>query len=136
MIALDTSVLVAAFASWHEAHAAIRRVMARRPWIPAHVLIETYSVLTRLPAPHRADPQIVADYLEQFADRVLSPPPDSYSELIHTVTRLKVSGGAIYDALVGATAREADAVLMTRDRRASSVYAALGVRHEFVSADT
>ena len=108
--------------------------MAQRPWIPAHVLIETYSVLTRLPAPHRADPQIVADYLEQFADRVLVLPPHSHSELIHQLPQLGVSGGAIYDALVGATAREADSVLMTRDRRASLVYDALGVRHDFVSA--
>ena len=133
MIALDTSVLVAAFASWHEAHGAVRKVMGRRPWIPAHVLIETYSVLTRLPAPHRANPQIVADFLDQFAERVLVLPPHSHSELIHQLPQLGVSGGAIYDALVGATAREADAVLMTRDRRATLVYDALGVRHDFVS---
>ncbi|MEX2240756.1 MAG: PIN domain-containing protein [Burkholderiales bacterium] len=54
MIAADTSVVVAAFASWHEGHAAALRALGRGVRVPAHVLLESYSVLTRLPPPHRA----------------------------------------------------------------------------------
>jgi predicted nucleic acid-binding protein len=41
MIAVDTSVVVAAFASWHEGHASAAAALARRPRVPAHVLLET-----------------------------------------------------------------------------------------------
>ena len=50
MITADTSVLVAGFASWHESHAAAREAL-RCARVVAHSLVETYSVLTRLPPP-------------------------------------------------------------------------------------
>ena len=43
-----------------------------------------------------------------------------------------LAGGAIYDALIAATARHAGATLLTRDRRARPVYERVGVRHELV----
>ncbi len=46
---------------------------------------------------------------------------------------LGIGGGAVYDALVGATAREHGLTLMTRDRRALETYRALDVRVELVS---
>lgn len=49
MIAADTSVVVAAFASWHEGHESALVALARRPRLPGHVALESYSVLTRLP---------------------------------------------------------------------------------------
>lgn len=49
MIAVDTSVVVAAFASWHEGHASAVSALARRPRLPTHVTVEAFSVLTRLP---------------------------------------------------------------------------------------
>lgn len=64
MIAADTSVVVAAFATWHEGHASALAAMKRQPpRLPAHVGLETFSVLTRLPPPHRARPEIVAAFL-------------------------------------------------------------------------
>ncbi|MBM3750806.1 MAG: type II toxin-antitoxin system VapC family toxin [Acidimicrobiia bacterium] len=36
MIAVDSSVVVAAFASWHEGHTSAVAVLARSPRIPAH----------------------------------------------------------------------------------------------------
>jgi predicted nucleic acid-binding protein len=43
-----------------------------------------------------------------------------------------LAGGAIYDALIAATARHAGARLLTRDLRARAVYDRLDVRHECV----
>src|SRR6266508_3274050 len=60
--ALDTSCMVAAVCTWHERHlaavGAIERRLERggRLAIAAHALVETYAVLTRLPAPHRLAP--------------------------------------------------------------------------------
>lgn len=131
MIAVDTSVVVAAFASWHEGHAAAQAALARRPRLIAHVAIETYSVLTRLPPPHRASASIVAEFLTaSFAAPPLVLPPEAYFELIVGAARTALTGGAIYDALIGATARSAGATLLTRDRRAISTYEALGVAFE------
>lgn len=105
MIAVDTSVVVAAFASWHEGHSSAASVLARKPRIPAHALIESFSVLTRLPLPHRGPPEVVRQFLTE---------------------------GAIYDALIAETAKHANATLLTRDRRALPTYERLGVRFELI----
>jgi len=44
--AVDSSVVIAAFATWHEAHTTAVRVLAGRPRIPAACALETYAVLT------------------------------------------------------------------------------------------
>lgn len=49
MIVINTRVVVAAFASWHEGHASAVSALARRPRLSAHVAVEAFSVLTRLP---------------------------------------------------------------------------------------
>ena len=60
MKAVDSSVVIAAaFATWHEHHALARKATADKPRLVAHAAVESYSVLTRLPQPHRADPSIV-----------------------------------------------------------------------------
>lgn len=43
-----------------------------------------------------------------------------------------ISGGAIFDALVAAAAREHGLVLATRDGRARSTYRALGAEVRFI----
>jgi predicted nucleic acid-binding protein len=134
LIALDTSVVVAAFASWHEAHAGAAALLARRPRLPAHVVVETYSVLTRLPPPHRAAPEIVARYLaESFPEAPLSLSGSAQRALVGMAARGGLSGGAIYDLLVAATAKRAKATLMTRDRRALAAYETVGVSFELLS---
>ena len=133
MIAVDTSVVVAAFASWHQAHRPALLALARDPRVPAHVLLETYSVLTRLPPPHRAPPGAVARFLrERFADAPLALPPRAHMELVVDLAGAGLAGGAVYDALVGACARHAGATLLTRDERAVPVYERVGVRYELV----
>ncbi len=134
MTAVDTSVVVAAFASWHEAHAAAAAAIGRRPRVPAHVLVEAFSVLTRLPPPHRATAGIVSEFLaERFQDPPLVLSARRYHELVRHVSAAGLSGGAIYDALIALTARDAGAVLLTRDSRASLTYEAMKIRYALVS---
>lgn len=133
MIAVDTSVVVAAFASWHEKHASALRVIDRAPRVPAHVLVESYSVLTRLPQPHRAPGELVAIFLaETFREAPLVLPARGHQKLIHDAAALGVAGGSIHDALIAATVRQARGRLITRDRRALPVYERIGVDYELL----
>jgi len=133
VIALDTSVVVAAFASWHEAHAQAVAQLVRQPRLPAHVALETYSVLTRLPPPHRAPAEIVDAFLSAtFPHPTLSLPGGAQRALVKLAARVGLTGGAIYDLLIGATAKQARATLLTRDRRALAAYEAVGVSFELL----
>lgn len=128
MIAIDTSLVVALFASWHEAHDAARAAVPDEAYLPAHVLLESYSVLTRLPPPHRAPAVLVEAFLERrFERKLLTLPEKAYRSLVKSFLDRGISGGAVYDALIAATARQAGATLLTRDRRAASTYEAVGV---------
>ncbi len=133
MIAVDTSIVVAAVASWHEGHEASLEVMGRGPRLPAQVLAEAYSVLTRLPPPHRVAGHLVVAFLE---DRLAQPPlqlePESLASLVVSAPRRGISGGAIYDAIIAATALEHQATLMTRDLRAERIYRQVGVDFELM----
>jgi predicted nucleic acid-binding protein len=133
LIALDTSVVVAAFASWHEGHVSATAALTRRPRLPAHVAIEAYSVLTRLPPPHRAPAEVAAAFLmERFPAAPLTLPGQEQRELVKLAARAGLVGGTIYDALVASTAKRAGATLLTRDRRALPAYEAIGVRYELL----
>lgn len=127
MIAIDTSVVVALFASWHEAHESAREVVPRTAHLPAHVLLESYSVLTRLPPPHRAPAEVVDAFLsDRFEPKLLTLPGNGYRSLLRSSLDHGISGGSVYDALIAATAKHAGAMLLTRDRRAASTYEAVG----------
>ena len=133
MITVDTSVVVAAFASWHEGHRSAAAVLARTPRAPAHVLLETFSVLTRLPPPHRAPSDVVTAFLARtFGRSPLTLPARAWPKLLALAGEVGITGGAIYDALVAATAHYANATLLTRDRRAIAVYEKIGVTYELV----
>lgn len=131
MIAVDTSIVVAAFATWHEAHEGAVGILARRPRVPAHVLLEAYSVLTRLPPPHRAPAALVAQFLaERFPTIPLSLPAAEHARLVGRAAAAGITGGSIHDALVAATVRYARGRLLTRDRRAVPTYERVGVEFE------
>jgi predicted nucleic acid-binding protein len=132
-MAVDTSVVVAAFASWHEGHASAASALARRPRAPAQVVVETYSVLTRLPPPHRAPAGLVVAFLrERFREAPLTLPPAAYQRLIEEAVAAGITGGGVYDAVIAATARHAKARLLTRDSRAVAAYERFGVDYEIV----
>lgn len=125
--------VVAAFASWHEHHAAARRVLDGSLRLIEHCALETYSVLTRLPAPHRAPGEVVRDFLAaRFDEPYLRLSAPAYREFLLRLPDHGVSGGASYDALVAATAAGHGAELVTCDRRAAPVYERYGVRVQLV----
>ena len=133
MLAVDTSVVVAAFATWHDGHRAALVALDRRPRLPAHVLLESYSVLTRLPPPHRASPATASSFLElRFTAPPLGLPPDDYRGLVEKAMRGGLAGGSVYDALIAWTAKRAGATLLTRDRRAVRAYEVLDAPFELV----
>jgi predicted nucleic acid-binding protein len=126
--AADTSVAVAAFASWHEAHVRARAALRDGAVLVAHCALETYSVLTRLPPPHRAPAPLVQSFLEaQFASPHLVLPAREQRRLTGRLVELGIEGGAVYDALVALTAASAGAALVSCDVRASQVYERCGV---------
>lgn len=134
MILLDTSVVVPAFATWHEAHRSVVARLADEPSIPMHVAVETYSVLTRLPHPHRVPGVIAAEFLDRVwppAGRVTLP-AEIHGAIPGRCAALGIEGGAVYDALVAATAIASDAVLLTRDRRAMPTYRLIGATTELI----
>lgn len=134
MIAVDTSVVVAGFASWHEGHARAVAALAARPRVPAHVLVETFSVLTRLPPPHRAPAALVGEFLAaRFTGQPLVLPADAHIRLIAEAVAAGLSGGAIHDALIAVTVRDAGGRLLTRDRRAALTYQRLGAPYELLA---
>ena len=129
MKAADTSLVVAAFASWHQAHDRARRALDGGLRLIEHCALETYSVLTRLPSPHRAPGHVVRDFLAaRFPAPLLRLSAAAYREFVLGLPDLQVAGGAAYDALVAATAIANDAELVTCDRRAVPLYERYGVR--------
>jgi predicted nucleic acid-binding protein len=129
--AVDSSVVIAAFASWHEHHAVARKAMAARPRLIAHAAVESYSVLTRLPPPHRASPDIVHAFITgRFTEPFLILSETGYQELLATVAAGQILGGPAYDALIAFTAAEHNATLMSLDQRAAATYETVGAQVE------
>jgi predicted nucleic acid-binding protein len=133
--ALDTSVVVAAFAPWHESHDAARAAVTAEAVIPAHVLSETYAVLTRMPAPFRVDAGTVADYLaRQWAGRVIAPDARVAETVPAAAAAAAITGGAVYDALVGLTAAACGRELLSLDLRAERTYRSLGIAYRLLGS--
>jgi predicted nucleic acid-binding protein len=121
--AADTSAVVAAFATWHENHDAARGALDAGLRLIDHCALETFSVLTRLPQPHRVQGSLVRDFLAaRFPDPPLRLSPRSYREFVLQLPDHGIAGGAAYDALVAAIAAAHGAELVTCDRRAVPIY--------------
>jgi predicted nucleic acid-binding protein len=90
-------------------------------------------VLTRLPPPARRTPATVGRLLAANFPHTTFLSPDAAAALLSELPSLGIAGGAVYDALVGASAKEYGRVLATRDRRALDTYRALDVRLELLS---
>jgi predicted nucleic acid-binding protein len=132
--ALDTSVVIAAFAPWHEAHAAARRAVTPDAVVPAHVVTETYAVLTRMPEPFRMDAATVAAYLaRQWGGKVIAPDAELYESLPAAAATVGVLGGGTYDALVGLTADRFGHELLSLDLRAERTYRSLGISYRLLA---
>jgi predicted nucleic acid-binding protein len=127
--AADTSIVVAAFASWHDKHETARGALDGGLRLVEHCALETYSVLTRLPPPHRARGEVVRDFLAvRFPEPLLRLSATDFREFLAGLPERAVTGGAAYDALVAATAAAHGAELLTCDRRALQIYERYGIR--------
>lgn len=133
-VLVDTSVAIALTVVDHKDHeATVQALGDRRLGLAGHAAFETFSVLTRLPPPARRTPATVARLLAvSFPHSRYLGAEAAASLLAHLVTA-GIAGGAVYDALVGASAGEHGLPLATRDRRALETYRALDVNVELVS---
>jgi hypothetical protein len=102
--------------------------------LPAHVLLETYSVLTRLPGGLAVVADTAAAVLaERFPEPPLSLAADERAVLIQRFARTGVQGGASYDGLIALEAAAHDQPLLTIDRRAVETYRRLGTTHQVIA---
>jgi predicted nucleic acid-binding protein len=126
VIAVDSSVVIAGFASWSEQHRQARTILDEGARLIAHAALETYSVLTRLPPPHRAPADVVHEFLvTQFREPWLTLSERRQREVLASCARSLIVGGATYDALIASTANAHNAVLASCDKRAASTYEAM-----------
>ncbi len=126
--AVDTSVAIPLLVQTHAAHADVTRWWNGRDIsLAGHALAETYSVLTRLPAHMRLAPVDAARLIEERFSEPMVLGIAAARNIPNTLSRLGISGGAAYDALVGLAAKEHGAILATRDLRARPTYEACGV---------
>ena len=134
VVLLDTSTAIALILEDHEAHAStLDAVRGRRLGLAGHAWFETYSVLTRLPAGLRRSPADAHRILARNFPASEFLAEAAAADLIRDLPRLGISGGAVYDSLVGAAARQHRCPLASRDARARPVYEALGVEIELLS---
>lgn len=132
-LAADTSITIPALVADHHARERSEDALKRCTVTIAHTAVETYSVLTRLPAPHRLIPADAA----RLIDARLPPAYVALDRHMHAGvhTRLAaadVAGGSTYDGLIALTALQHGLELLTRDRRAERTYRALRVPYRLL----
>lgn len=119
VIAVDSSIVIAALLSWHEMHEVAADLLSRaltrdRVILPAAVLLESYSVMTRLPATHRLTPADAWTVLsETFREKVhlASVPARESWSLVKRLADAELGGGLVYDAAILEAAVDAGAQL-------------------------
>ncbi len=129
---VDSSVLIPAVAPWHADHRRVDGALGEVSDLAmiAHVLLETYSWLTRNRP--RTPPHVALRLLNELPGPPLTLSALGHVRLLGLAGTRGVIGGATYDALIAATALEADARLLSRDERAARTYDAVGVRFELI----
>ncbi|HYU32756.1 MAG TPA: PIN domain-containing protein [Thermoanaerobaculia bacterium] len=116
--AVDTNVIVAGLLSWHEHHqvasAELIGLLESKAEIvlPLPVLVEAYSVMTRLPPPRRVAAKNAVEILNRsFRHRVTLVGLDGNEgwDLIEDIGQRSITGGTAYDGLILACARKGGA---------------------------
>ena len=106
---LDTSVLIAAVVSKHDAHTRAFPLLERvqngkdEGFIAAHSLAEMYAILTKLPPPFRHAPEqallsLEENVLKHF--KISSLTGHDYASLVRETAAVGIQGGTIYDAVL------------------------------------
>lgn len=130
---VDTSVAIAYLRQDHDAHERVSDALrGRLVGLAGHAAFETYSVLTRVAPPERLTPADARAAIEASFPATRHLGEEAASALVADLVAGAIAGGAVYDALVGAAAREHGVTLVTRDLRAVGTYRVLGVDFELV----
>lgn len=112
---LDTSVLIATFYGDHEHHATSLDLFLRfgreDVCCGAHSLADVYATLTGMPGKRRVGSDAALLFLRDIRENLtlVSLDEREYFQLIEEATTAKLTGGAIYDALIGHCALKAKA---------------------------
>lgn len=112
-ILFDSSVLVAGMLKKHAQHDIALHWFKKEKEgefnmvVASHSLLETYSVLTRLPLTPKISPDIakklIVENISKTAETVALP-SEEYFSLLQDCAEQYLSGGVIYDALIFKTA--------------------------------
>jgi predicted nucleic acid-binding protein len=130
---LDTSAALPLLLARHPRHDAVaRRAKGRILGLSGHAQFETFSVLTRLPPPERVSTRTARDLIARTFPQSPHLGAHAASGLLDELADGRLAGGAVFDALVAAAAREAGTTLLSCDRRAAATYRALGTDFELL----
>jgi predicted nucleic acid-binding protein len=112
---LDTSVLVATFYADHDDHEPSINLFLRYDkteiCCAAHSMAEVFSSLTGMPGKHRVTADEAMLFLGNVRERltIVTLNEKEYFKAIEASATAGITGGAIYDALLGHCALKADA---------------------------
>lgn len=125
---LDTSAALALVREADPAHEAVgAAVQGRTLGLSGHALVETFSVLTRLPGEARVSASLAARIIASAFPASVALPSEQFLRAAELFASAGIAGGAVYDGLVALAARTAGIPLLSCDRRAAGTYAALQV---------
>lgn len=128
LVACDTSVAVPLLVQTHAAHDRVAAwARGRDLALVGHALVETYSVLTRLPAGIRLEPDDAAAVIDANFT-VMEATAHQGADAHRRLAVAGIAGGASYDGIVALAAADAGLSLATRDQRARGTYDVVGVR--------
>jgi predicted nucleic acid-binding protein len=137
LIVPDTSVLVSGFSAAHPFYAAAEPALIEvreEGDLVAHAMAEAYSVLSAPGGVYRAEPELVLEYLKELLgdSPPIQPRAASYMEALEDLARHGRGGAPVFDALIALAARDADATLISLDRRAKPIYELCGVEFRYL----
>lgn len=129
--------MVAAVCAWHEHHDAAETEIGnrlrdrQRLLVAAPAVTEAYSVLTRLPPPHRLSPADALTLLDANfirPGRMVALTASGYRALLRRAPEEGLAGGRVYDAVIARCALKANsAALLTFNAAHFASFAELGL---------
>jgi predicted nucleic acid-binding protein len=137
LIVPDTSVLVPGFTAAHPFYSVAEPALIeirRKGGLAAHTMAEAYSVLSAPGGVYRAEPELVLEYLKELLgdSSPIQPRPESYREALEFLAGEGRGGAPVFDALIALAVRDAEATLVSLDRRARPTYELCGVEFRFL----
>jgi toxin FitB len=127
--------VIAALSAWHDHHDQAARALAPVDTLPAHVILEAYAVLTRLPSGLAVAATEAASVLSRrFDGSPLTLGDAEHGAVLETLAAAGVRGGAAYDGLVALEAKAHGRTLLTLDERAQATYGRLGAAFTVIAA--